>query len=244
MNPLIYALIAAIGISLISLIGVLFLGLNKNKLENFLFWMVSFSAGALMGGAFFHLLPESLEKLDSLVVFEVAMIGFIIFFVLERLLRWHHCHKIDCDTHKVLGYQNLIGDSIHNFIDGLVLISAFAVSIPLGIAVTFSIMLHEIPQEIGDFGVLVYSGFSKKKAIMFNLLSAGVAIVGVLVGYLMIKQGDIAIEKILPFAAGGFIYIAASDLIPELHREKNNRKAWFAFLFFLLAVFFMLLLVE
>jgi len=242
MQALFYSLLAALSVSAISLIGILVIGTSKKKLEAVLFYLVSFSAGSLLGGAFFHLLPEALEDADALGVFEVVLVGFLLFFVLERVLRWRHCHKIDCDTHKILGYQNLAGDGIHNFIDGLIIISAFFVDVSLGFAVTLSVILHEIPQEIGDFGVLLYSGFSKMKAIVFNLLSALLSIVGVLVGFVLITRIESVVGLLLPFAAGGFLYIAASDLIPELHREKDVKKSLIASIFFALAILFMLIL--
>lgn len=240
MQALFYSLLAALSVSAISLVGVLIIGASKKKLEVVLFYLVSFSAGSLLGGAFFHLLPEALENAEALGVFEVVLVGFLLFFILERVLRWHHCHKMDCDTHKILGYQNLVGDGVHNFIDGLIIISAFFVDMSLGFAVTLSVILHEIPQEIGDFGVLLYSGFSKTKAIVFNLLSALFSIVGVLVGFVLITRIESVVSLLLPFAAGGFMYIAASDLIPELHREKNVKKSLIASIFFALAILFML----
>lgn len=239
---LLYSLVAAFCVSLVSLIGIFFLGLSHKKLESILLWMISFSAGSLIGGAFFHLLPESLEVMDSLTVFKVVLVGFVAFYLTERILLWHHCHDANCETHKILGYQNIIGDGVHNFIDGLIIVSSFSVSPALGIAVTLSVLLHETPQEIGDFGVLIYSGFSKTKALMFNLLSALLAIVGVLVGYFLIGRTEIIIQYLLPFAAGGFIYIGASDLIPELHREKNRKKSLISFVFFIIAILFMLFL--
>ncbi len=240
MQALFYSLLAALSVSTISLVGILIIGTSKKKLEVVLFYLISFSAGSLLGGAFFHLLPEALEGAEALNVFKVVLVGFILFFVLERILRWHHCHKMDCDTHKILGYQNLAGDSIHNFVDGLIIISAFSVDMSLGFAVTLSVILHEIPQEIGDFGVLLYSGFSKGKAIIFNLLSALLSIAGVLVGFVLITRVESVVNLLLPFAAGGFMYIAASDLIPELHQEKNVKKALLASIFFVLAILFML----
>ena len=235
----IYSLISALGVSALSLSGILILGMNKKRLDYILFLLVSFSAGALLGSAFFHLLPEAIEENDALFVFGMLMVGFVVFYLLERLLRWRHCHEFDCDNHKVLGYQNLVGDGVHNFLDGLIIVSAFSVDVSLGIAVTLSVVLHEVPQEIGDFGVLLYSGFSKSKAIVFNLLSALFAVGGVVMGYFAISQIEPVIQYLLPLAAGGFIYIAASDLIPELHKEKSASKSLNSFAIFLVALVFM-----
>jgi zinc and cadmium transporter len=198
----------------------------------------------LIGGAFFHLLVESLEKAPALLVFKYALAGFVLFFALEKFLHWHHCHKNSCKEKKVLGLQNLFGDAIHNFIDGLVIVSAFAADVNLGLAVSLSVALYEIPQELGDFGVLLYSGFSKAKALFFNLFSAFLAIIGALAGYVLISQTESIIKFLLPLAAGGFIYIAASDLIPEINKEKNLKKSVLSIIFFLTAVFVMLMLKQ
>jgi zinc and cadmium transporter len=245
MNVLLYSVIATILISLISLAGVLLLGFGRKKIDKFLFFLISFSAGTLMGGAFFHLLPEGLEEMgDAISVFEIAIFGFIIFYIMERVLRWHHCHEEDCQVHKVLGYQNLFGDGVHNFLDGLIIVSAFFVDTGLGIAVTLSVALHEIPQEISDFGVLLYSGFSRSKAILFNLASALLAVVGAVVGFFLIESTETIAGFLLPLAAGGFLYIAASDMVPELHKEKNLKKSLAAFLFFVAAIIMMRLLAH
>ncbi|MFO7807411.1 MAG: ZIP family metal transporter [Candidatus Moraniibacteriota bacterium] len=241
---LLYSIIAALAVSLISLLGVFTLALGEKRLKNILFFFISFSAGSLIGGAFFHLLVESLEKSPALRVFEYAIIGFIIFFILEKILHWHHCHKKNCKEHKILGLQNLFGDGIHNFIDGLVIVSAFSVDVKLGVTVSLSVALHEIPQEISDFGVLLYSGFSKGKALLFNLLSAVLAVVGALAGYFLISRVDSLVQVLLPLAAGGFIYIAASDLIPEINKEKAPKRNILSFIFFLLAILMMLWLRE
>lgn len=236
---LFYALIATFLISLISLIGVITLIIKEKLLQKILFFFISFSAGSLMGGAFFHLIPESLENNIALNVFQSIILGFIIFFILEKILHWHHCRNNRCDKHKLLGFQNLAGDTLHNFIDGLIIVAAFSISPNLGIATTVSVALHEIPQEISDFGVLLYSGFSKTKAIIYNLLSAFFAILGALIGYLLILNTDQITQFLIPIAAGGFIYIAASDLIPEINKEENLFKSFLSLIFFVLALFIM-----
>ncbi|MDZ7612138.1 MAG: ZIP family metal transporter [Candidatus Moranbacteria bacterium] len=237
---LLYAIIATLAVSLISLLGIFTFVLGEKKLKNILFFFISFSAGSLIGGAFFHLLVESLEKSAPLEVFKFTLVGFIVFFVLEKILHWHHCHKKDCQEKKILGIQNLVGDGAHNFIDGLIIVSAFAVDVNLGLTVTLSVMLHEIPQEISDFGVLLYSGFSKLKALAYNLLSALAAVAGVLAGHILISGTQSLVQILLPVTAGGFIYIAASDLIPEINKEKNLKKSILSFVFFLLAILMML----
>jgi zinc and cadmium transporter len=178
---------------------------------------------------------------DILMIFVWIVIGFSVFFLLERFIKWRHCHSGHCHVHS-FAYMNLIGDGVHNFIDGLVIVAAFLVDVKLGIVTTLTIILHEIPQEIGDFGVIVYAGISKWKALFYNFVSALMAIAGVVVGYL-VSDGGVTVfsEALLPFAAGGFIYIAASDLIPELHREEKLSKALCAFALFVVGVVFMLL---
>lgn len=235
MNPLYYALASAIIISLISLVGVFTLGLKEKFLNKILLLMVGLSAGALMGGALLHMLPEAIEESGSPNIFLWFIAGFSLFFVLERIIHWHHCHEKDCPVH-TFAYINLVGDGVHNFIDGFIIITSFMVSVPLGIAVSISVIFHEIPQEIGDFGVLVYAGVKKTRALLYNFLIALTAILGVLVGYFLggFLESNMAI--ILAFAGGGFIYIAASDLIPELHKEEKLSKSLLSFAVFILGI--------
>ena len=239
------SLITSVIIAMLSLIGVITFFLKDRILKKILLFFVSFSAGALLGGAFFHLLPESLEEFGNpITIFTYTIIGFSMFFVLERILRWHHCHDVDCDTHGHLGYLNLFGDGVHNLIDGMIIFSSFSVSTPLGIAVAISIVLHEIPQEIGDFGVLLYAGFSKRKALLYNLITASTVIVGVILGSLLLSRVEGLNNFLLPFAAGGFIYISASVLIPEIHKERSLKKSVISFLIFVIAIIFMLILAR
>jgi zinc and cadmium transporter len=175
-----------------------------------------------------------------MTVFAYMMIGFIIFFVVERFLHWHHCHKGEkCVVHPV-SYLILIGDGIHNFIDGIIIGASFLVNVHFGIITTLLILAHEIPQELGNFGVLVYSGFGKNKALLYNFLAQLTCVVGGLTGYLLSSRIQGVIPFVLPFAAGGFIYIAASDLVPELHKETKLNKLLLSFGFFTLGVIIML----
>lgn len=242
-NSLILSLISAFGIALLSIIGIIALSIKDKILHKILVLFVSFSAGTLLGGAFFHLLPEAIEGLNQpITVFQYTIIGIGVFFILERILRWHHCHEVDCEVHGHIGHLNLIGDAMHNLIDGIILISAFSVSNSLGFAVVLSIALHEVPQEISDYGVLLYSGFKKTKALIYNFISALTVVMGVGIGYLLINEIRVLNSVLLSLAAGGFIYIAMSDLIPELHKEKNINKSVIAFIVFTIAVICMLLL--
>ena len=180
--------------------------------------LVGFASGSLIGGAFIHLLPESLEETGQ-TMFYYVIVGIVFFFIMEKFLYWRHCHEEKCPVH-TFAYLNLIGDGIHNFIDGTLIAASFILSYDLGVATTLAVIFHEIPQEIGDFGVLIYGGFTKRKALVYNFVSALTAIAGALITYyLAYVQG---IEQFLvPFAAGGFIYIATTDLMPELHKKSH-----------------------
>ncbi len=247
MMTLLYIIFITFIISLISFIGIFSLALKDKILNKILLFLVSFSAGALMGGAFLHLIPEVIEesiyeyegKIEiPLQLFIYVLLGFIIFFIIEKVLHWRHCHKGNCDVH-TFQYMNLVGDIIHNFIDGLILAASFITSIELGTSTTFAIVAHEIPQEIGDFGVLVYGGFKKKKAIILNFIVASTAILGGIIGYFVSQIIDEATTFLLPFAAGGFIYIAATDLVPEIKKEMNYKKYMLTLLVFILGIFIM-----
>jgi len=235
---------ASVIVSLISLVGIFNLLLNEKLLNKILIILIGFSTGGLIGGAFLHLLPEAMEKRkNSSDIFGFVIVGFILFFILEKYLYWRHCHKGEkCDVHVgMFTYLNLIGDGIHNFIDGLVMGASFFIDIKIGITTTFAIILHEIPQELGDFGVLVYGGFNKSKALFYNFLSAITAIIGTIVGYYISNKVESITVFLLPFAAGGFIYIASCDLIPELHKQKDLKISNISIIFFILGILFMYL---
>lgn len=238
MHPLAWIL-AATGInSLVALAGAITLGWKKETLEKILHALVGFSAGTLLAGAFFHLIAESLLEMPAMESFYFVFAGFILFFVLERFLHWHHCHEGKCDIHS-FSYLILFGDAIHNFIDGLIIAAGFLVDIGIGIATAIAVISHELPQELGDFGVLVYGGFERKKALLYNLISQMTSILGGILGFFFIGTSGLAVY-LLPFAAGGFIYIGASDLIPELHKQPSMKKTMEAFAFFLLGIGFMI----
>ncbi len=238
MYELAYILLATFIISLISFVGVICLALKENMLNKILLVLIGLSAGALMGGAFLHLLPEAVEKSTGLDVYLFVLIGFIVFFLIEKVLHWRHCHKGECDVH-TFHYMNLVGDSIHNFIDGMIMAASFVVSVPLGITTTIAIATHEIPQEIGDFGVLLYGGFSKKRALTLNFVVTLTAVLGGIVGYFISNLIENIVLLILPFAAGGFIYIAATDLVPEIRKELDMRKYMATLLVFICGIFIM-----
>jgi zinc and cadmium transporter len=240
MNELSWILVATFMVSSISFIGAVTLAMSEKLLKRILILLVGFSAGALMGGAFLHLLPEAIEAQPAAVtnLFLMVLASFVMFFVLEKLL-WRHCHEKTCPIH-TFAYLNLFGDSVHNFIDGLVMAGSFMVSIPLGFITTLAIAAHEIPQELGDFGVLIYGGFKPRKALALNFVTALTAIAGGITGYYLFPYLGGAMIYLLPFAAGGFLYIAASDLIPELHKEANTARTVMSFALFLAGIVLML----
>lgn len=206
-------------VSLISLIGVFALSLKEQFLRKYIFMFVSLAVGALLGDAFIHLIPEALEETANPALISMLIIaGILLFFIIEKFLHWHH-HGED-HVHPV-GKLVLVSDGIHNLIDGIIIGVSFIASVPLGIATTIAVILHEIPQEVGDFTVLLHSGYTKKRALWLNFLSALMAVLGVVIAFILGEAGNGFILWALPVAAGGFIYIAVADLIPELHKTKE-----------------------
>lgn len=238
---LFFSFVAVFIVSLISLSGALMLVFRKKFLEKSLLFLVAFSAGSLMGSAFLHILPEASQQISVKTVLGLALLSFILFFFLEKVLHWRHCHKGECQEH-VFGYLNLVGDSFHNFLDGAIIFSAFLTDFRVGVLASLAVALHEIPQEIGDFGVLVYSGFSAKKALALNFLTALTAFLGLLAGYVLTKDIANLAPLVLALAGGGFLYIGASDLLPEIKKEANIKKSMALLCCFLAGVLLMYLL--
>ncbi|MFA6461095.1 MAG: ZIP family metal transporter [Candidatus Woesearchaeota archaeon] len=246
-QAVIYTLISVIIVSAMSLIGAVSLFFKQEKLDKVLLLLVSLSAGSLLGGAFLHLLPEIIKEKGFGLITSLGIIGgILLFFLVEKFVHWRHCHHTSNEGHPHhLAAMNLIGDGVHNLMDGIIIATSYLVSIPAGIATTIAVVLHEVPQEIGDFGVLLYSGWSKSKALLMNLLSALVAVIGAVIGLVVGNYSQQFVSWIIPFAIGGFIYIAGSDLIPELHRECHTKetfwqKSIWPFLFMLLGIGLML----
>lgn len=252
MSNLLYAVLAVVVISLLSLVGALALSLKKATLDKILFILLSFSAGSILGAAYLDLLPEAVEFFGegqlSMTVLYVTL-GFLMFFFLERFIYWYHghgnadhpyvdekCKENPAMTVKEFVYLNLIGDGIHNLIDGMIIGASFFISLPVGLAATVAVAFHELPQEIGDFGVLIYGGFSPYKALLFNFLSALTAIVGVAVSSHFSVHMENFVGFLIASAAGGFIYLAASELIPEIQQEKNFGKSIIQFVLFILGI--------
>jgi zinc and cadmium transporter len=225
-------------ISLLAFSGIVFLFLKEELLKKLLLILVSFSAGALIGGAFIYLIPEAVQEIGAqesqlLSVFLYLLLGFCGFFALEQFIRWHHHHIPQRQKVMPFSYLIFISDSIHNFIDGLIIAASFVVSFPIGLATSLIVALHEIPQEIGDFGVLVYGGFKKIKALVLNFLSGAIAMIGGIVGFFLSEGLGESVVFLLSFAAGSFIYIACSDLIPEIKDKADPQKSFIHFFVFL-----------
>lgn len=235
---LLYTIISTLVISLGSLAGVITLAVKRELLHRWLLSLVAISAGTMLGAAMFHLLPEAAEGMESQTLFGLVTISFVVFFLIEKVLHWRHCHEDDCEQHS-LGIMNLLGDSVHNLIDGLVIGAAYATSPALGLVASIAVISHEIPQEIGDFGVLLHSGWSIKNALIANFLVATTSVMGGIIGFLLTEQSAAFALYLTPIAAGGFLYIAASDLIPELRQEKTALGTFKSASFFLLGLLFM-----
>ncbi len=237
-----FTLISVIIVSIVSFIGILFV-LAKN-LDKLILILISFAAGALIGDAFIHLIPESVEEISNIRVFSVLVIsGILLFFILEKFLCWRHCHIPTSEKHPhPLAFINIIGDGLHNFMDGLIIGASYSVNTMIGLTTTIAVILHEIPQEIGDFGVLIFAGMKRKKALIFNFLSALTAILGAIVSLIIgpnVKNYSI---YLMPITAGGFIYIACSDLIPRLQGWQLLKTViiqFFAMIMGILLMFFL-----
>jgi len=223
METLIWILIFTLINGLLAFVGALSFLLSKKSLNKIIPFLVAFAIGALLGGALFHFIPEAIEELKLIWTVLLAALGFGLFYLIERFLHWHHCKHGECPKHHFT-YLILIGDGVHNFIDGLIIAASFIISIPIGIISSIIILLHELPQEIGDFGVLIHGGFSRTKALVYNFLSQLTAVLGGVLGFYLIGLQEQAIY-LLPIAAGGFLYIALVDLIPEVFKEKNKMQA-------------------
>ncbi len=241
-EPLLYIVFANILMALASIIGMITLFINKHLLKEILIFFVSLSAGTMLGGAIFHLIPESFEELGFIITAATLFTSILVFFFIEKALHWHHHHDVN-DKHTI-GLINLIADSFHNFLDGVIIAGTFITSIPLGITTSMNVLLHEIPQELGDFGVILHSGFTIKKTVIANLMVSLLSLVGGILGFMFFNFFEEFIAYITAFAAGGFIYIATTDLIPEIKQEAKERKLWFAITCFIAGFVLMFLLKD
>jgi len=244
MQIYLYTFASVVVVSLISFMGIFTLSLKEEVLRKYIFIFISIAVGALLGDALIHILPEALENAGNPTQTSVLVIGGILFFfVLEKFLHWHH-HGEDGEDNQIhpVGKLILFSDGVHNFMDGIIIAASFAVNIPLGIASTLAVILHEIPQEIGDFAVLIHSGYTKRRALWLNFLSALTAILGAIFFFALGDRAEVSSSIFLPIAAGGFIYIAVADLIPELHKTKNVRHSVLQFIAVIIGVLAMIAL--
>lgn len=223
MSTLAWILLSGVLMSALALVGSVALLLPRRIYRQVVLPLVALAAGSLLGGALFHMLPGSLDVLeDPLTVYLWLALGFVAFLVLEQFLHWHHCHR-PISAHRPVGYLILVADGLHNFIGGLAVGGAFVVDVRLGVVTWLVAAAHEVPQELGDFGILVHSGWSRRRALTYNLASALTFLVGSVVAYLL--AGTIDVRVLVPFAAGNFIYIAAADLLPQFTvRESMTEK--------------------
>jgi len=235
MHPLSLSLAATALLCGVSLSGAGLLALGDKRLKPLLFAMVAFAAGALIAASLFHLLPEAFDQAGPTVAGLTVVAGFVSFFFLERLLHWRHCHKGHCDAHPYTALS-LAGGAIHNFVDGVIIAGAFLVNVHTGITATLVILAHALPQELGDFAILVHGGYPYRKALLFNLLSSASSLLGAVTCYFGLVEHLQLVPYLMAFAAGNFLYVGSSDLVPELHKQVGLRKALIAMALFLLAV--------
>ena len=222
MSVFAWIILSGLLMSAIALIGSVTLVLSKRTLKRILLPLVAFAAGSLLGGAFFHMLPAGLAAgMSDVTVYALVLAGFAMFFGLEQFLHWHHCHRAETECKKPLTYLILIGDGLHNFLGGLAVAGTFVIDIRLGIVTWLAAAAHEVPQELGDFGVLVHGGWPRRQALFYNVLSELTFLVGGVIAYFASFRLDVSF--LVPFAAGNFIYIGAADLIPEVKAHANLR---------------------
>jgi zinc and cadmium transporter len=235
MTTFLYIFIGGVLMSSLALVGWFTTILSEKKFKSIVLPMVSLSAGSLLGGAIFHMLPSALEKSGEFIwVFMNLFFGFVILLIFEQFLHWHHCHKAPSEHKEPVSYMLLFSDSVHNFIGGVGVASAFMIDINLGIITWIAAALHEIPQEFGDFGILVHGGWKKSSALFWNFLSATTFLFGGLLVYFFSPKLNLA--YLTAFAAGNFIYIAAADLIPEFKKESNLKLSMINLFFFIFGV--------
>ena len=227
MDAWIASLASVVLVSLVSFAGVLTLALKKERLKGMILLPVSFSTGALLGDAFIHLLPEIIEETGFTLQVSLSLLGgVLIFFILEKFIHWRHCH-IETSKHHPhpVAFMNLVGDALHNLIDGMIIAGSYLIDFRIGFATTLAVVLHEIPQEIGDFSIFLHSGMKTAKALFYNFLSALTSVIGALIVLVIGSSLEGFVQMLIPVTAGGFVYIASSDLIPELHKETEVRKS-------------------
>ena len=220
-------LLTALGLSVLGGLGGLLVAsgillINDSARARLIPWLVSYAVGALLGVSMLAILPETLEALPASRVFATLLVGILVFFVLEKLVLWRHCHTHDCEVHDGSVFPVLIGDAFHNFVDGAVIAAAVMTSVPLGISTAVAVAAHEIPQEVGDFAILLHAGYSRRRALLLNLMSAGASAVGAVVAFFALDLVPVFRPYFLALAAASFLYVAMADLIPGLHRGRTD----------------------
>lgn len=253
-----YTLVAVLVVSLLSLLGAVLFFLKESWLKKLIFILISVSVGSLFGDAFIHLLPEAFSELSSVWSASFVLFGILIFFLMEKFIHWRHEHGDDleetvhhhnneeCEREQPVGYVVLFGDGVHNFIDGVIIAVSFLAGPAVGMATTIAVILHEIPQELGHFAVLIHAGFSKTKALFYNFISALTAVLGAVITLTFAGKTVVAVPYLLALAAGGFIYIAGSDLVPQLHKKTGPKESLIQLISIMIGVglMFSLLLLE
>lgn len=222
--PAVYAVLAGLTVSLVSFSGLFVLWMDLERLQAVVPYLVALAVGVLLGDAFIHLIPDAVARSGSVsAVCMTVLLGVFAFFLLEKLVRWRHDHRIAPAAADIrpLARMNLVGDAIHNFVDGILIAGSFLVDPVLGFTTTFAIVAHEIPQELGDVGALVYGGYPPRQAVLYNFYCSLTVLAGVLFTVALGQIAQASLIYLLPVAAGGFIYIAASDLIPALHERST-----------------------
>jgi len=237
-------LFATIIVSIFSLTGILALSMRDETLHKILFFLIAFSAGTILGAALFDLLPEAVEHIEGPSAFVYIAVGFVAFYFLERFIYWYHGHghHTDFEEHRAeqytkgFAYLNVLGDGIHNFLDGMIIAVSFNAGFSVGLATTIAVIFHELPQEIGDYGILIYAGFNKTKALLLNFSAALAVVVGGIFGIFFLGIVESLSGTLIAFSAGAFLYLSASELIPELKEEEDFWKSLAQFLIFLLGL--------
>ena len=219
--------VVALGLSLLGGLGGLIVAsglllLHESRRTRLVPWLVSYAVGALLGVSMLAILPEALDQLAAPRVLATLLAGILAFFILEKLVLWRHCHTHDCEVHEGAVFPVLVGDAFHNFVDGAVIAAAVTTSIPLGVTTAVAVAAHEIPQEVGDFAILLHAGYSRGRALMLNLLSAVSSAVGAVVALVAVNTVPVILPYFLALAAASFLYVAMADLIPGLHRGRTD----------------------
>jgi len=250
MDTVALTFISVLIVSAISLVGIFTLSMREAVLRKYVLVLVSVAIGALLGDAFLHIIPESIEMFGGSLSGLMVLFGIFSFFLIEKFLHWHHHFRNESeddkhrkDTHPV-GRLVLLSDGVHNFLDGIIIAASYMASPSVGVATTIAVILHEIPQEIGDFGVLIHAGYAKRRALMLNFFSALLAVLGAALALALGAAAESLVSWAVPAAAGGFIYIASADLIPELHKNREQENFALEVLGIILGVTAMYLLLS